>query len=73
MTDENNIQNEEINLSEILLLRRKKLEDLKSIGKNPYEIVKYDRDTEILAIKSDFETYENKDVSIAGRIMSRRD
>lgn len=64
---------EENNLNEILKIRRQKLTELKQAGKNPFEIVKYDVSDNINVIKEKFEEYENKDVSIAGRIMSRRD
>ena len=53
-------------------LRRKKLEDLKAAGNDPFTIVKYDRDSVSAQIKENYEQYENKDVSVAGRIMSRR-
>lgn len=65
--------NEELNLSDMLKIRRDKLKHLKEIGKNPFEILKYDTDTHSKEIKEDFETLEGKDVSIAGRIMSYRD
>ncbi|MBP5658237.1 MAG: lysine--tRNA ligase [Clostridia bacterium] len=55
-----------------LFLRRKKLEDLKAAGRDPFTIVKYDRDSLAAQIKADFASYENKEVSVAGRIMSRR-
>ncbi|HPE94747.1 MAG TPA: lysine--tRNA ligase [Bacillota bacterium] len=56
-----------------LAVRRSKLSELKASGRDPYRIVKYDVDTLITDIKNNFEAYENKDVSIAGRLMSRRD
>ncbi|MBQ6043016.1 MAG: lysine--tRNA ligase [Clostridia bacterium] len=55
-----------------IFLRRKKLEDLKAAGRDPFTIVKYDRDSLAAQIKADFASYENKEVSVAGRIMSRR-
>lgn len=61
------------NLSEILRIRRQKLADLQQAGKNPFNIVKYDVTDHVADIKENFESYENKDVSIAGRILSRRD
>ena len=67
------IENEEQDLNEILRIRRAKLKDLVDAGQNPYEKVKFDFDTYSVQIKEDFENYENKDVAIAGRIMSRRD
>lgn len=62
----------EINLSEVLQVRRNKLLDLKEKGKNPFEIVKVDVDTHSKKIKDNFEEMDQKEVSIAGRIMSKR-
>ncbi len=66
-------ENEAEDLNEILKIRRAKLKDLVDAGQNPFEKVKFDFDTYSVEIKNDFENYENKDVAIAGRIMSRRD
>ena len=60
-------------LSEILKIRREKLKQLQAAGNDPFHIVKFDRDTNTAQIITDFETYEGKKVSIAGRIMSCRD
>jgi len=65
--------NDELNLSEILQIRRDKLEQLKAAGRNPFEILKYDQTHHSKDIKDSFEEMEGKDVSIAGRIMSFRD
>ena len=75
MAEVNNpiLENEELDLNEILRVRRAKLKDLVEAGQNPFEKVKFDFDTYSVQIKEDFENYENKDVAIAGRIMSRRD
>ena len=65
--------NDEMNLNEILKIRREKLEQLKEMGRNPFEILKYDQTHHSKDIKGNFEEMEGKDVSIAGRIMSFRD
>jgi lysyl-tRNA synthetase class 2 len=65
--------NDELNLNEILRIRREKLEQLKKMGRNPFEILKYDQTHHSKDIKDNFEDMEGKDVSIAGRIMSFRD
>ncbi|MFZ5354815.1 MAG: lysine--tRNA ligase [Bacillota bacterium] len=65
--------NDELNLSEQQQIRREKLEKLKEMGKNPFEILKYDVTHHTSDIKDNFEEMEGKDVSIAGRIMSFRD
>ena len=70
-TPAENIQEEDLN--EILKIRRNKLKELVDAGENPYEKVRFDFDTYSTQIKDNFEEYENKDVAIAGRIMSRRD
>ena len=75
MTDINvNIQeNEEQDYNEVVRIRRAKLKDLVESGQDPFQKVRFDFDTYSTQIKDDFENYENKDVVIAGRIMSRRD
>ena len=65
--------NDEMNLNEILKIRREKFEQLKAMGRNPFEILKYDQTHHSKDIKGNFEEMEGKDVSIAGRIMSFRD
>ena len=65
--------NDELNLSEILQIRRDKLEQLKASGKNPFEILNYDQTHHSRDIKDNFEDMDGKDVSIAGRLMSFRD
>lgn len=65
--------NDEMNLNEILKIRREKFEQLKAMGRNPFEILKYDQTHHSKDIKDNFEEMEGKDVSIAGRIMSFRD
>ena len=65
--------NEEVNLNEILMVRREKLKSLKESGKNPFDIVKYDVTHHSDMIKNNFDTMEGQLVSIAGRIMSMRD
>lgn len=65
--------NAEIELGELLKVRREKLKELCDNGKNPYEITVYDFDTYAQPINDEFEKYEGKEVSVAGRIMSKRD
>ena len=60
-------------LSELLQIRRDKLKTLIEDGRNPYEEVKYDRTHHAALIKEAFEDYENKDVCLAGRMMSKRE
>jgi len=75
MTDAvNNVTEEmtEEKLSEILQIRRDKLAALKEAGKDPFEIVKYDVTANSAEIFANFEEMEGKEVSVAGRMMSRR-
>lgn len=58
--------------SELIKVRRDKLKALQDEGNNPFEITKYNRNVWSDAIKGDFQNYENKTVSIAGRIMAKR-
>ena len=63
----------EENLSDVFRVRREKLAALCAAGNNPFKKVRYDFDTYTADILSDFDAYENKEVRIAGRMMSRRD
>ncbi len=67
------VETKEQDLSELLQIRRDKLKALQDAGKDPYEITTSDRDTLAEDIINNFEEMENKDVCIAGRIMSWRD
>lgn len=67
------VETTEEDLNEILKIRRNKLKELVDAGENPFEKVRFDFDTYSIQIKDNFDEYENKDVAIAGRIMSRRD
>ena len=76
MADINNVtlpENGEEDYNEVVRIRRQKLKDLVDAGQDPFQKVRFDFDTYSTQIKEDFENYENKDVVIAGRIMSRRD
>ena len=72
MQEQNNIQNVELDLNEILKIRREKLKALQDAGKNPYEVVKYDRNAYSLDVKENYAEYEGKTVSVAGRLISKR-
>lgn len=60
-------------LSEILQIRRDKLKKLQEENRDPFHVTKFTTDSSSADIKSDFEKFENQTVSIAGRIMSKRD
>ena len=59
-------------LSEILQVRRDKLADLQANGKDPFKITKYNVDADTENIKANFGDFEEKTVSIAGRMIARR-
>jgi len=61
------------NLSEIIQIRRNKLFKLQSEGRDPFKITKFVRTAYSAEIKENFEAMENADVSVAGRLMSKRD
>ena len=65
------VQNDQ-ELNELLQIRRDKLKSLQERGKDPYEIVKFDRDTYSAEILNDYDAYEGKTVTVAGRMMSKR-
>lgn len=65
-------QNEEQDINQLLKVRREKLATLQESGKNPYEIMKYDVTHHSKEIIENFEEFDKKTVSIAGRMMSKR-
>ena len=69
---ENNKNAQTQDLNEILQVRRDKLSAMRESGNDPFVKTKYDVDAHSLQIKNDFENFEGKTVSIAGRIMARR-
>ena len=70
MGDQKNTQ--EPDLNQLRKVRREKLADLQANGKDPFVITKYDQTHHSLEIKDNFEELEGKQVSIAGRMMSKR-
>ena len=63
---------EQENLNDILKARREKLENLIATGKNPFEIVKFDKNAYAKVIKDNYDEYADKKVRIAGRLISKR-
>ena len=59
-------------LSEQEQVRRAKLQKLVDEGKDPYVKTRFDVSASSADIKANFEEYEGKEVTIAGRLMSRR-
>ncbi|MBQ4116665.1 MAG: lysine--tRNA ligase [Clostridia bacterium] len=67
-----NVEQTEQEYNEVVKVRREKLAGLKEAGKDPFTLTKYDVTAYSTDIKADFEKYDGKTVSIAGRIISRR-
>ena len=63
---------QEPDLNQLRKVRREKLADLQANGKDPFVITKYDQTHHSLEIKENFEELAVKEVSIAGRMMSKR-
>ncbi len=68
---ENGVAEEEA-LAEQARIRREKLAKLTAEGNNPYEKTKYTVSARSEEIKNAFDAFEGKEVSVAGRLMSRR-
>ena len=68
----NNVNEEELDINHLMKVRREKLEELQAQNKDPFEITKYDRTQTAGEIKNNYEQYEQKDVSVAGRIIAKR-
>ena len=68
----NNNEVEELDLNHLMQIRRDKLKDLQEQGKNPFEITKFNRTNTAGEIKSNYEKFEEKDVTVTGRIIAKR-
>lgn len=66
-------EEQEQTLTEQVKIRREKLEALQKAGKDPFKVTSYDFTHYSEDIKNNFDSLDQKDVSIAGRIMSWRD
>ena len=71
---QNQNQNQVIeeDLNHLLKVRREKLAELQEAGKDPFKVTKYDATVHSSEIKEQYEKWEGKEVSIAGRLMSKR-
>ena len=78
MPEDKNIQGNvapeisEKEVSEQMQIRRDKLTAMREQGFDPFTKTKYDFDAYSTDIKDTFESFENKEVSLAGRLMSKR-
>lgn len=70
--EEKNLMNEEQEFNQLIQERRQKFFDLQAEGKDPFEVTKVERTHTSEEIKSNFEELEDKEVTVAGRLMSKR-
>ena len=67
-----NANAKEQDIHQLLKVRREKLSELQTAGRDPFQITKYDQTAHSADIKDHYAEYDGKEVSIAGRIMSKR-
>lgn len=60
------------NLSELLEIRRDKLKTLQDAGKNPLNKTSFNVSAHARKVEASYDDYEEKEVTMAGRIMSKR-
>lgn len=70
--NENKNEEQELDMNQLMLVRREKLDKLKEEGKDPFKITKFNRTHTSKEIKDNYDELEGKDVTIAGRIMAKR-
>ena len=71
MSENNNVE-QELDMNQLMKVRKEKLDKLKEEGKDPYKITKFNRTHTSQEIKDNYDELEGKDVTIAGRIMAKR-
>lgn len=71
INNSNNEQDEQ-DINEILQVRRDKLSELQQSGNDPFHVVTYDVSHKTGEVLANYEEFENKNVSLAGRLMSKR-
>ena len=68
--EQKNVQEQDLN--QLRKVRREKLAELQGSGKDPFVITKYDQTHHSVEVKENYEELEGKQVSVAGRMMSKR-
>ena len=68
----NNIEEQEVDLNQLMMVRREKLKELQEQGKDPYQITKFNRTNTAGEIKANYDEFAEKDVTVAGRIIAKR-
>lgn len=72
MAEQNQQKKEEQDLNQLLKVRREKLAELQENGKDPFRITKFDVTAHSCDVKEQFEILEGREVTVAGRMMSKR-
>ena len=72
MANKQNQAPEQENLSQLLHIRRDKLKQLQESGNDPFTVTRYAADNDSANIKENFDALEGQEVSVAGRLMSKR-
>ena len=67
-----NANAKEQDIHQLLKVRREKLSELQTEGRDPFQITKYDVTAHSMDIKEHYEEWEGKEASIAGRLMFKR-
>ncbi len=70
--EQNENQEVELDMNHLMKVRKEKLDNLIAEGKNPFEITKFNRTHTSEDIEKHYDELEGKDVTVAGRIMSKR-
>ena len=63
---------EEIDINHLMQIRRDKLKELQEKGKDPFEITKFNRTNTAGEVKANYEEFEGKYITVAGRIIAKR-
>ena len=71
-TNQNNQANQELDENHLIKIRKEKLEELQAKGKDPFAITKYNKTHTSKEVKDHYEALENKDATVAGRIIAKR-
>ena len=67
-----NIQEQQQDIGELMKVRRDKLAQLQEEGENPFDVTTYNQEYHTKDIIENFDKMEGSQVSIAGRLMSKR-
>ena len=70
--NQNNNQEQELDINQLMQIRRDKLTELQEQGKDPFQITKFNRTNTAGEIKKNYENFEQKDVTVCGRIIAKR-